>query len=31
MMVEPTQKMQDNYKFLLALEEELISSMKDGK
>ena len=30
-MVEPTQQMQDNYTFLLGLEEELISSMKDGK
>lgn len=29
-MVEPTEKMQENYKYLLELEEELISSLKDG-
>ena len=30
MMVEPTEKLQENYKFLLSLEEELIALMKDG-
>ena len=30
MMVEPTEKMQDNYKYLLSLEEDLIAAMKDG-
>jgi hypothetical protein len=29
-MVEPNDKMQQNYKTLLALEEELISSLRDG-
>ena len=29
-MVEPTEKMQENYKYLLELEEELINSLKDG-
>ena len=31
MMVEPTEKMQDNYKYLLTLEEEIINLLKDGK
>jgi nucleosome binding factor SPN SPT16 subunit len=30
LMVDPTEKMQDNYKYLLSLEEELIASLKDG-
>ena len=30
LMVEPTEKMQDNYKYLLTLEEMLIEEMKDG-
>lgn len=30
LMVEPTEKMQENYKFLLKLEEELIDQLRDG-
>ncbi len=30
LMVEPTEKMQENYKYLLALEEMLIEELKDG-
>lgn len=30
LMVEPTQKMQDNYKYLLTLEEMLIEELKEG-
>lgn len=29
-MVEPTEQMQNNYKLLLSLEEELIDSLRDG-
>ena len=29
-MVEPTEKMQENYKYLLELEEELINLLRDG-
>jgi nucleosome binding factor SPN SPT16 subunit len=29
-MVEPNEQKQENYKFLLALHEELISSLRDG-
>lgn len=30
LMVEPTEKMQDNYKYLLSLEEMLIEELKEG-
>lgn len=30
LMVEPTEKMQENYKFLLKLEEEIINQLRDG-
>ena len=30
LMVEPTEKMQENYKFLLKLEEEIIDQLRDG-
>jgi nucleosome binding factor SPN SPT16 subunit len=30
LMVDPTDKMQENYKYLLTLEEELINSLRDG-
>lgn len=30
MMVDPTEKMQENYKYLLSLEEELITLLKEG-
>ena len=30
LMVEPSEKMQENYKFLLKLEEELIDQLRDG-
>lgn len=30
LMVEPTEKMQENYKYLLTLEETLIDELKDG-
>lgn len=30
MMVEPTEKIQENYKYLLSLEEELINLLRDG-
>ena len=30
LMVEPTEKMQENYKYLLVLEEEIINLMQDG-
>jgi nucleosome binding factor SPN SPT16 subunit len=30
MLVDPTEKMQENYKFLVTLEEELIASLRDG-
>lgn len=30
MLVDPTEKIQENYKYLLTLEEELINSLKDG-
>jgi nucleosome binding factor SPN SPT16 subunit len=30
LMVQPTEKMQENYKYLLTLEEELISSLREG-
>lgn len=29
-MVEPTEKMQENYKYLLSLEEMLIEEIKEG-
>lgn len=31
LLVDPTEKIQENYKYLLSLEEELINSLKDGK
>lgn len=30
MLVDPPDKMQENYKYLLTLEEEIINSLKEG-
>lgn len=31
LMVDPSQEMQDNYNFLLQVEEELLKELKHGK